>query len=76
MHIDSHPKDGVVHHLNFLNIEKRMQQCVIDLHDAARMSIDPGISVQLRLIAGEVSEQVQRMRRLLISDIDSGWSEL
>ena len=63
-------------HLNFLHLEARLEALVIDLHDAARLSVDPGISVQLRLIAGEISEQVQRMRRLLVSDADSNWGGL
>jgi len=63
-------------HLNFLRLESRLEQIVIDLHDAARLSLDPGISVQLRLIAGEINEQVQSLRRLLVSDADSEWCDL
>ena len=63
-------------HLNFLRLESRLEQIVIDLHDAARLSLDPGISVQLRLIAGEISEMVRRMQRLLVSEADSEWGDL
>jgi hypothetical protein len=63
-------------HLNFLRLESRLEQIVIDLHDAARLSLDPGVSVQLRLIAGEINEQVQALRRLLVSEADSEWGDL
>jgi len=32
--------------------------------------------VQLRLIAGEINEQVQSLRRLLVSEADSEWGDL
>ena len=63
-------------HLNFLTLESRMNALVIDLHDAARLSSDAGISAQLRLIAADMSDLVCKMRRLLVSDVDTDFGDL
>lgn len=64
-------------HLNFRQIESRLSQLVIDLHDAARLcqDTDIGIAYSLRQIAADLNDLVQRMRRLLPSDVDSRWGE-
>lgn len=65
-------------HLNLAQIEARMQQTVIDLHDAARLceATDAGVAVALRNIAQDLNGLVGGIRRLLVSDIDSDWTEL
>ena len=66
-----------MHYLNLGLIEARMNQIVIDLHDAARMSedVDIGISTSLRILAHEMHDLVTHIRGLLASEVDSGWSE-
>jgi len=64
--------------LNLRALESRMNQAVIDLHDAARLAdrLDSGVAVQLRMVAHDLSELVSRMRRLLVSDVDSQWGDV
>ena len=63
--------------LNFRELESRLNELVIDLHDAARMTsaVDSGVSVRLRLIAGELNEVVTHVRGLLASDADSAFGD-
>ncbi len=67
-----------VSHLNLAEIESRMMQIVIDLHDAARLCAltDAGVSAALRNIARDMSALVADLRRLLCSEVDSNWTEL
>lgn len=55
-----------------------MNQIVIDLHDAARLAdkVDVGVATSIRLVAHDMSQVVSRMRRLLVSDVDSQWGDL
>ena len=55
-----------------------MEQLVIDIHEAARLTepVDAGIAVRLRLIAHEVHSQGVELRRLLVSDADSQFGNL
>jgi hypothetical protein len=63
--------------LNLQLLESRMNQLVIDLHDAARLAdeTDRGISVALRSIAHELHDLVTGIRRLLVSNVDSTWGD-
>jgi len=65
-------------HLNLRALESRMNQIVIDLHDAARLAdkVDVGVATSLRRIAHDLSGLVTRMRGLLPSDIDSQWGDV
>jgi len=67
-----------MHPQNILALEYRMAQLVVDIHDAARIgaATDQGAATALRYIGHDLHELVQRMRRLLVSDMDSGWGGL
>ena len=55
-----------------------MNQLVIDLHDAARLSeaLDVGVATSLRKLAHELHEVVTGMHRLMASEVDSHWGDL
>jgi len=64
--------------LNFAVIERAMEQIVIDLHDAARMTqaIDVGVADFLRRQADAIHDVVREMRSVLASDADSSFGGL
>lgn len=64
--------------LNLRNLESKMNEIVIDLHDAARLAdkVDVGVATSIRLVAHDMSLLVTRMRGLLFSDVDSKWGDL
>ena len=64
-------------HLNLRELESRLNQLVIDLHDAARLTerLDPGVANALRQLAHDLNDIVRGMRRLLVSDVDSQWGQ-
>lgn len=64
--------------LNLRAIESRMNQIVIDLHDAARLChhADRGVSTSLRNLANELHEIVSSIRRLAVSTAGSGFGDL
>jgi hypothetical protein len=67
-----------MHPSTILALEYAMAQLVVDLHDAARIgeATDLGAATALRLIAHDLHELVQRVRRLLVSEMDSNWGGL
>ena len=64
-------------HLNLRELESRLNQLVIDLHDAARLTehLDAGVANALRQLAHDLNDVVRGMRRLLVSDVDSQWGQ-
>jgi hypothetical protein len=67
-----------MHPSTILALEYRMAQLVVDIHDAARIgeSVDKGAATALRYIGHDLHELVQRVRRLLVSEMDSEWGGL
>jgi len=67
-----------MHPSTILALEYRMAQLVVDIHDAARIgeATDKGAATALRYIGHDLHELVQRVRRLLVSEMDSEWGGL